>query len=291
MQDPSKWIQSKKNAMRRILQTYPNFLRLLFGAILIVTALVLSGLVPKVRLIAYFPFVGLILICFATWVAYCTEDKNLSALGFDLRKHNLRFLPFGLLLGLVAFAIGFCLKIFLTGEKLHLNNKVSFSAILMQAYWVFPTAAVQEFICRGYCFKKLIEMSNVTIANLIMGLVFVSMHNVFGLNLVSALTYTLFLFLGHLVHSTALLKSGTIYFPIGIHWGNNLASLFLFTDRQDGTTILFTTRSVLQNSGQQEGPLWGLALYLLVFNIGFILLTLIVWKWRTKAALHTTAAL
>jgi membrane protease YdiL (CAAX protease family) len=275
--------------MRKIFQTYPNFLRLLLGAILIIAALILSGLVPDFSFLAYFPFVGLVLICIATWVAFRSENKTLSALGFDLQPHNMRFLPFGLLLGLVAFVIGFCLKTFLTGKRLHFNTKVNFYVILKQVYWVLPTAAVQEFICRGYCFKKLIEMSNVTIANLIMGLVFVSMHDVFGLNLISAITYTLFLFLGHLVHSTALIKSGTIYFPIGIHWGNNLASLFLFTNRQDSTSILFTTQSIVQNPGQQEGPLWGLALYLLVFNIGFILLTLIVWKWRTKPAVLPTA--
>lgn len=275
--------------MRKIFKTYPNFFQLLFGALLIGTALILSGLVPKLKFLDYFPFVGLILISFATWIAYRTENKTLSALGYDLQLYNLRFLPFGLLLGLLAFAVGFYLKIFLTGEKIHLNSKVNFYAILTQAYWVLPTVAVQEFICRGYCFKKLIEISNVTIANLIVGLVFISMHDVLGLNFVSALTYSLFLFFGHLVHSTALLKSGTIYFPIGVHWGNNLASLFLFTDKQNSTSILFTTRSAVENAGQHDTPLWGLALYLLVFNIGFIFLTLIVWKWPTKASLQTIA--
>jgi membrane protein implicated in regulation of membrane protease activity len=47
----------------------------------------------------------------------------------------------------------------------------------------------------------------------------------------------------------------------------------------------------MQNSGQQDTPLWGLPVYLLVFNIGFILLTLIVWKWRSKEVLPTTPAL
>jgi membrane protease YdiL (CAAX protease family) len=276
--------------MRKTIQTYPNFLRLVFGAFLILSAIILSGLVPKAVFWIYFPFVGLILVCIANWIAYRTEHKDLSALGFDLRWQNLRFLPLGLLLGLSAFVIGFCLKTFLTGEKLHFNHTLSYPNIVKQLYWVLPTAAVQEFICRGYCFKKLIEMSNVTIANIIMGIVFISMHNVFGLNISSAITYALFLFLGHLVHSTALLKSGTIFFPIGIHWGNNLASLFLFTSQQIPTSILFTTQPVGQ-AGTQDPPFWGLALYLLVFNIGFIVLTLIVWKWRRRATLHTIVKL
>lgn len=272
--------------MKKLFQTYRNLFHLLLGIILIAAALILTGLIPRLAVLTFFPFAGLILICIATWVAYRTENKNLSALGFDLRPRNLYFLPFGLLMGLLAFVVGFWLKTYLTGEELHYNSQLSITGILQNAYWVLPTAAVQEFICRGYCFKKLVEMSNVTVANLIAGVVFISMHDVFGLNILGAITYSVFLFLGHLVHSTALLKSGTIFFPIGIHWGNNLANTFLFTNKQVSTSVLYTTQPLTQNSTQQAQPLWGLPVYLLVFNIGFILLTVAIWKWRWKGGPH-----
>lgn len=268
--------------MKKLFQTYPNLFHLLLGIVLIAAALILSGLIPNYSFLVLFPFVGLILICIATWVAYRTENKNLSALGFDLKPRNLYFLPFGLLMGLLAFVVGFWLKTYLTGEELHYNSQLAIGDILRNAYWVLPTAAVQEFICRGYCFKKLVEMSNVTIANLIAGIVFISMHDVFGLNIVSAITYSVVLFLGHLVHSTALLKSGTIFFPIGIHWGNNLANTYLFTNKQVSTSVLYTAQPLMQNPTQQAQPLWGLPVYMLVFNIGFILLTVTIWKWRVE---------
>jgi len=36
--------------------------------------------------------------------------------------------------------------------------------------------------------------------------------------------------LGHLLYATALLKSKTLYFPIGLHLGNNWASLVVFSN-------------------------------------------------------------
>src|SRR5438132_10319981 len=102
--------------MKRLYQTYPNISRLILGALLIGLALVLSGFIniPIPHFGEYFPFVGTTLVVVATWFMFYTENKNLSELGFDLKRRNLLFLPFGLVLGIVAFVTGFYARTFIT---------------------------------------------------------------------------------------------------------------------------------------------------------------------------------
>lgn len=263
--------------MRKIFQTYPNLSRLILSVFLLGLALILSGLIPNVPFLSHYFNLGTILVIFVTWVMYRTENKSLNALGFNLDKRNILFLPIGLFLGVAAFVAGFYLRTFVTGEHWNVNHDIIYSNILSQLYWVLSAAAVQEFIVRGYCFKKIIEMSNQTTAIIICGLVFIAMHNVWNGDIMQSFAYALVLFIGHLMFCEALLKSGTIYFAIGLHWGNNLASSNLFTIGRTDTSILFTTTPHPSNLNGTQ--FW---LLFLLANIGFITLTFLIWKWTFK---------
>ena len=46
---------------------------------------------------------------------------------------------------------------------------------------------------------------------------------------------------GHLLFATALLKSKTLFFPIGIHLGNNWATRHLITTIDNGDSFFFIT--------------------------------------------------
>ena len=264
--------------MSRFFKTYPNFSRLILGTLLIALALILSGLIPNIPLLGeYFPFTGTILVVLATWLMYRSENKSLSALGVNLKKRNLLFLPIGLFLGIAAFVFGFYLRTFVTGELIHINSKITYSNIYRQLYWVLPTAAVQQFIVRGYCFKKIIEMSNQTTAIIISGLIFIAMHEFWNGNIAQIIAYSATLSIGHLMFCEAFLKSGTLYFAIGIHWGNNLANSALFTEGRKDTSLLFTTNQNAYNMGWSQ-----FAQLFLLANIGFVVLTAVIWKWKPK---------
>jgi len=58
-------------------------------------------------------------------------------------------------------------------------------------------------------------------------------------NFANSLFYALSLFIGYLMFSTALLRSGSIWLPIGIHWGNNFANSYLFTYGRTQTSWLY----------------------------------------------------
>lgn len=251
-------------------------------AILTVTALVLSGALNSfLKLAEYFPFVGTIFVMMANWIVYRTENSNLTALGFDLNKRNVLFLPLGLFLGVIAFLTGFCLRTFVTGENININDKINIANLFKQLYWVLPTAAVQQFIVYGYGFRKIIEMSNVTVSVFICGALFISMHEIWSGNIIGIGGYATTLFIGHLMFCQAQLKSGTIYFAIGLHWGNNFTSSNLLTEGHKDTSLLFTTNSNPINSYTQ------LILTVLLANIGFIILTIIIWKWKQRKSTNT----
>lgn len=266
--------------MRKLILTYPNTFLLLLGGLLTTFALIISGLIPIPipHFKDYFPFMGTILIVLATWVMYRMEKRDLSALGFDLQRRNFLFLPLGFLLGAVAFILGFYATVLLLGRHLQFNHRVDYRGMLWNLYWILPAAAVQEFLVRGYCFKKMVEMRGAVTGIIVFGLIFISTHDFWNGNLIQILIYSLTLFIGHLLFATALLRSGTIYFAIGLHWGNNFANSNLFTESSSSTSLFF-----IDNPSQSS---IGLLLYLLVFltaNSGFILLTAGIWKWKPGA--------
>jgi len=121
-------------------------------------------------------------------------------------------------LGIIAFAAGFYFRTFITGERWNINYNINYKGILQQLYWVLPTAAIQQFIVRGYCFTKIIEMSNQTTGIIISGLFFIGMHDFWNGSVAQIITYAATLFIGHLMFCEALLKSSTIYFAIGLYW-------------------------------------------------------------------------
>src|SRR3954464_11425661 len=77
---------------------------------------------------------------------------------------------------------------------------------------------------------------------------------------------------GHLLFATALLKSKTLLFPIGLHWGNNWASSYLLGTSKNEYVIFYT-------SHQQLITTWTpFIIILLIFNGFFLLVTFLIWK-------------
>ncbi len=263
-----------------IFKTSPNWSRLILGAILTLVALWASSLVNLSPTMKYIFPVGLILLILVNWFMYWTEGKNLSALGFDLKKRNLWFLPLGLLLGLIADSLNFFTKSILRGDILHLNPDIQIMVLLKYFLILLPMAAVQQFLIRSYCFKKTIEMSNVTVANIVFGLIFIAMHNVFNIGLFGAIFYSVTLFISHLLFSTALLNSHTIFFAIGIHWGCNVSNDHLFVSEPHGTALVYATEQLVQNSSDTGPSILAVLLFLFASNIGYILFGILIWKWE-----------
>ena len=136
--------------------------------------------------------------------------------------------------------------------------------------------AVEEILFRGYLFKKTIAVSNVVVANIIFSLLFMFVHVLDDSVLNSPGRMVMLIIsipVGHLMFATALLRSGTLFFPIGLHLGNNWATRHLISSMDDGQSILIVPERV---SFDTWPSFIGL---LLIYNGVFLLLTWLIWKW------------
>jgi len=257
--------------MKNWLLTYPDISRLILGSFLLATALIGSGFI-------HIPFVpvGTVLVILITWLMLHSEGQDLSALGFDMKVRHLVLIPAGLLLGITSFLLSFCVGALVRQDTITVNRMIDGTMLLKEFWRILPAAAVQDFIIVGYCYVKLIQITNKRIATMVFALFFISLHDVWGGNIVNSLFYASGLFIGYLMFSTAFLRSGSIWLVIGLHWGNNFANSHLFTFNPTDTSWLFIN---LQN--QRNLTVWqaiGLFIALNIGAVSVISVTKLIWR-------------
>ena len=265
------------NFMKTLLKKYPTILRFVLAIILFGLALVLSGVINKGAIKVYFPYASATLLCIATWLLYKIDKKSLREIGLNFSLRNISFLPLGVFIGAMIFLAAKYARALYTGESFAISETINYSSILYAVYIILPTVAVEEFLFRGYLFKKTIEKSNVIIANIIFSILFMLIH-VFDENAMNNKGLIIFLIIsipvGHLLFATALLKSKTLLFPIGLHLGNNWATQHLIPDSNTGDSFLYITNNTTFET-------WTAFIgFILIFNGVFLFATFLIWKWN-----------
>lgn len=256
--------------MKKIFSSYPTVARFTLAVILFAASLILADIIEKIIHIRY---TGFLLLVGATWILYRTENKTLKEIGLNLSLKNVSFLFLGLLLGIIAFAVSTYFRTVYTGEKWHINPNIDWLRLAEGLYIVLPTAATQQLLFRGYPYKKTIETSNLLIANSIWGILFVIYHDIWG-NPIMIPFLAISLFLAHYVFASSLLKSTTLYFPTGIHLGNNWSTQYF-----NGYKI--TDKGLFYITDQQNFDSWqAFVIFWLTSNLGFIILGYLFWKWK-----------
>ncbi len=155
---------------------------------------------------------------------------------------------------------------------------------------MLPTVILEELAFRGICFKKTVEISNVTTANIIFATLFILSHwiNLGAFGNPVLMTILLITGLGHLLYATAFLKSKTLYFPIGLHLGNNWVSLFVFSNLDvNDPTKGQVKPSLIKVVGDERIPAFDgqFILTTIVTIFFFILFILAIRKWTSNKQL------
>ena len=245
----------------------------------------LNGLLKLPSQIANVIVVAAILLI--TWKAYKKEGKNLSELGLNITLRNIGFGISGLLIGGI-FVVPLIYTIaFIKGYPVVLNQTFSGSYVFSGLWLLLPTVMLEELAFRGICFKKTVEISGVTKANIIFATLFILSHwiNLGAFGNPVLMTVLLITGLGHILYATAFLKSKTLYFPIGLHLGNNWVSLFVFSnmDINDPTTGQ-AKPSLLNVISDGKSPVFnGQFIFTTALTaLLFILFILAIRKWTSK---------
>ena len=261
--------------MNTILRRFSVLSRFVLAIVLGALAIILSGMIVIPFIRQCFPFTITILLIIATWIMYRTDNQTLKLIGLDITGRNIGFLLLGLAIGIVALGVENYLRTLYIGEAWPFNSMVNTVNLWQGLYFILPTVAMQELIFRGYLFTKTIEVSNIITANIAFGILFMLMH-VLDRNVLHNLGQLIFLAIsipvGHLLFATALLKSKTLLFPIGLHWGNNWASSYLLGTSKNEYVIFYT-------SNQQLFTTWTpFIMILFIFNGFFLLVSYLIWK-------------
>jgi hypothetical protein len=148
--------------MKNWFRNHVNILRLIISAFLLTATLIGSGFI-------HIPFVpvGMVLVILMTWLMLRSEGRDLRFLGFDVKIHHLVLIPIGLLLGIVSFLLSFYVGAMVRDDDIKVSQMIDGTMLLKDFWRVLPTAAVQDFIIVGYCYVKLIELTNKRIATVI----------------------------------------------------------------------------------------------------------------------------
>ncbi|WP_026775322.1 CPBP family intramembrane glutamic endopeptidase [Polaribacter sp. Hel_I_88] len=263
--------------MKLIIKKHPVLFKYVFAVLLFCFALFLSGLLNKGLLKQYFPYSSAICLFIATWVLLKYDNKKLSSLGLNLKLKNLSYFSLGILIGVLAFLCAKYLRALCFGETFNLSSTFNYKNILYGFYTMLPMVAVEEFLFRGYLFKKTIEISSVIKANIIFSILFMLMH-VFDSGVINSVPMIIFTVItipiGHLLFATALLKSNTLIFPVGIHLGNNWATNHLITTSNDGNSFLYISNNATFETWSS------FIIFIILWNSFFLLITFLIWKWN-----------
>lgn len=250
---------------------------------------ILNGLLRIPSQIAnVFVIIAFLLI---TWKAYSKEGKNLSELGLNLNVRNIGFALLGLVAGGLFIVLLVYIIAFIKGYPVVFNPTFSASYVLSGLWLLLPTVILEELVFRGICFKKTIELSSVTTANIIFASIFVLSHwiNLGAFGNPMQMTFLLITGIGHILYSTAFLKSRTLLFPIGIHLGNNWVNLFVFSnlDINDPTKGQLK-HSLINVVAPETAPLFNgqFILTTVVTALLFVLFTLAIRKWTNNRQLR-----
>ncbi len=262
--------------MKKLIHKFPIFSKYLLALLLFGICLILSGLINKGFIKEYFPYTSVILLFIATWWLLKSDKQSLKSIGLNSSLRNWSFLPLGVLIGaLCFFGAKYCRAVYL-GESIEISESVNYSSLLISFYFILPQVATEEFLFRAYLFKKTINTTNVLIANVLFSVLFMLIHvldeNVLsnkGMIILLAITIPV----GHLLFATALLKSKTLFFPIGLHLGNNWATRHLLVEGQSENSLMFISETTRFEAWTP------FIMSILIFNGFFLLVTFLIWKW------------
>ena len=265
------------NIMKTIVSKYPTLSRFILAIFLYGFSLFISGIIETPFLKRYFPFTSVILLVLTTWLLFKTDKKSLKDIGLNLSFKTICFLPLGLLIGVVAFVLAKYVRGLYTGETLEVTtSSIHYNEMLYALYIILPTVAVEEFLFRGYAFKKTIEKTNVIVANIIFATLFMLVH-ILDSGVIQNKGMVLFLVItipiGHLLFATALLKSKTLFFPIGIHLGNNWAAHHMVAKSNNGSSVFYIPETITFETWTP------FIIVIILWNAFFLLVTFFIWKW------------
>lgn len=222
-----------------------------------------------------------------TLFLYRRKQKGLSELGLSPPLFG-RYFPVGLFWGIAIFCALLLAQAGFNSITITRSANVNFGLVFTGLLYALPGVLMEELIFRGYCFQRTVDRIGFAKANWIFAFLFIVWHWVAfqawgNWPVMLSLITTGF---GHLFFAVGLRKTGTLWFPIAAHLGNNWASRNIFGYSMTGDAVTGSDSIfVLSGGNAATGTTHVMLSYLITLGI-FLLFTWLVMICYRRRQMH-----
>jgi len=157
-----------------------------------------------------------------TWICIRATKSSWRAVGIELNRRRLLELAIGFLAGSVLFAVVLLAQGLMVGGSWQPGAKISPVGVLAGLAVTLALLLSEELLFRGYAFRQIADTMGPRVALIVSAIAFGAYHLVGSENWGMGALFTFAMpTLGGLVFGYALLRSGSLALPIGLHWGGN----------------------------------------------------------------------
>ncbi len=209
---------------------------------------------------------GIIVELIISWLLlWFISKKHLSVLGFRPTRNRVANLVIGLLVAASCCAIYQIMTTSFANNSWALNKQVNGNAILKSSKSALVSVLYEELIFRGALLYIAIKIIGATKACILSAICFGIYHwftfNVFGNPFMMVIVFLMTAIVGF-SWAFAFAKTGSLYLPIGLHFGWNYIQTVVFSNGYYGQQILIRT-----NENKVQGILMWLAFLFQVFAL------------------------
>jgi membrane protease YdiL (CAAX protease family) len=171
-----------------------------------------------------FPVTLAVLVVLATWVCLRLENRGFADLGLQLTRRRLLEGGVGFVIGAVLFCGIALTQAAVVGMPWQLSRAGVAGAVAAGLATMLVSVLVEELLFRGYVFRQLTALGGPVLALVVTSAAFGAYHLI-GKPYwsIGALFVVAMPALGGLIFGCALLRSGGLALPLGLHWGGNWA--------------------------------------------------------------------
>lgn len=186
--------------------------------------------------------IGIIITLLTSWgLLWLVEKKQLTALGILPTAKLIKLFGWAILLSSICCTTYHILRTLFIDNSWYYNRDYTFKGFLLNGWWVVKSVLFEELIFRGALLFIAIKKLGVQKACILSAVAFGVYHwfsySAFGNPFQMAIIFLLTGIFGYVL-ALSFAKTGSLYLPIGLHLGWNLANIILFSNGPLGHQML-----------------------------------------------------
>lgn len=193
---------------------------------------------------------GIIICLLVSWLLLKLFKTDLSVLGFRPNKRRLKELSLGFGLSAVVAIAYFLYTVKVLNAEVKPNPEYDLFGFAEGSFWTLRSVLFEELVFRGALFFIAIKFIGIRKAVLLSSVVFAIFHW-FSYDILGDYTRMIYVSLitgiGGAMFAYAYVLTGSLYLPIGLHFGWNLMSVNIFSQGPLGDQLLLI--SLEENAG------------------------------------------